>query len=45
MVNVFRMQMSVMWNRKSTIAMYVLMCGLVGANFIENIKNYAGYNV
>lgn len=45
MVNVFRMQMSVMWNRKSTIAMYVLMCGLVGANFITNVKNYAGYNV
>lgn len=45
MVNVFRMQMSVMWNRKSTIAMYILMCGLVGMNFIANVKSYAGYNV
>lgn len=44
-INVFRMQMCVIWNRKSTIAMYVLMCGLVGMNFIANVKSYAGYNV
>lgn len=45
MTNVFRMQMSVIWNRKSTLLLYLLMCGLVVLNFISNAKIYAGYNV
>ena len=45
MTNVFKMQMCVIRERKSTIFMYILMCGLVALNFIVNINEYAGYNV
>ncbi len=44
MVNVLKMQLNVIFSRKSTIVMYILMCGLVIANFLGNVSTYAGYN-
>ena len=45
MWNAVKMQIQVLFRRKSTLVMYFLMYALVLLNFYENLSEYHGYNI
>lgn len=45
MWNAVKMQIHVLFRRKSAIVMYFLMYALISLNFYENVSEYHGYNI